>query len=375
MLPKALSRKSALSPRPIAFLLLTFAYFLSLRAEDPAWILPRTSSDPLIWGRRDGIVFGLPSAGGMRGPRGLIRVGTVDEHTGEAHLLNFIAVEPVVVGKKARGDRMAFSELESSRLDPGKHGARLWVANEVPGSDSPARNDAYGQIHKERNGRTEIERLTVRVEIERFPGNGAHVYLLLSIASDHPNELRLSAYPYADGKPLDEMVFTATMGAYERLRFLWLKDRVVDSRVLYAGYNQAHFAEVDPFGLDIMLRDSDGDAIALCTSSEQDPSAARNPQAKPEWYYDGVRFTQYWRIPAKEIAPNLRVRVNGRYMYWNSHDAIPEGITFENFELRERYVPGQTFIFGISRREPFAWTPAFVNLGVSPPLENGSTSK
>ena len=91
------------------------------------WIQPHVPGDPLIWGRKDGILFGLASPGGMRGPRGLIRVGVISPTTGQPELLNFIAIEPVILGPGSRSSRMAFSELEPSRLDPGEHGKRLWV--------------------------------------------------------------------------------------------------------------------------------------------------------------------------------------------------------------------------------------------------------
>jgi hypothetical protein len=29
------------------------------------------------------------------------------------------------------------------------------------------------------------------------------------------------------------------------------------------------------------------------------------------------------------------------------------GVAFENFEVRERYVPGQTFIYGITEQDPW----------------------
>jgi hypothetical protein len=94
---------------------------------DSDWIRPATSADPLIWGRRDGIIFGLPSQGGLPGPRGLIRVGMISPTTHQPQLLNFIAIEPVTPGAGTRSSRMAFSELELSTLDQGSRGKRLWV--------------------------------------------------------------------------------------------------------------------------------------------------------------------------------------------------------------------------------------------------------
>jgi len=337
-------------------------------AQSSEWVFPSKAGDPLIWGRKDGVVFGLPSDGGMPGPRGLIRVGTIDHRTGKANLLNFIAVEPATKGKKPRGDRMAFSELEKSQMDRGMHGAKLWVS---PKSAGPIEGEqkVSGSLEKKVVDGREVELLSVRVEIERFVQNGAHVYLVLSMESDLPEEVHFSAFPYSDSKPLDEVVFTATMGAYERLRLLWLKDRVIDSRKLYPTYTGYDFAEMDPYPFKDMLREQDGSAIALCTSSEQSPAQVRNPQAKANWYYGGGRLTQYWRVSAKDIAANLRVRVNGRHTYWQSKDEIPGGTTFENFELREQFEPGQTFIFGVSEKEPSEWVPPLVGVGPPPALD------
>src|SRR5262245_33131240 len=106
---------------PILFtLLLTCSAGFATDATE-RWIRPALPSCPLVWGHRNGIVFGLRSDGGMRGPRGLIRVG-VCSTTGTPELINFIAIEPVAKGNGPRHTRMAFSELEPSTLDEGKRG-------------------------------------------------------------------------------------------------------------------------------------------------------------------------------------------------------------------------------------------------------------
>ncbi len=100
---------------------------------DSGWIRPATRDDPLTWGRREGLVFGLPSEGGMPGPRGLIRVGVWNAKLGAPELVNFIAVEPAVEGAGPRRERMAYSELEPSELDAPERGKRLWTAGPRPG--------------------------------------------------------------------------------------------------------------------------------------------------------------------------------------------------------------------------------------------------
>jgi hypothetical protein len=316
--------------------------------EDPQWLQPTKPGDALLWGRKDGIIFGLPSEGGLPGPRGLIRVGLISPQTGLPELLNFIAIEPVITGRGSRGDRMAFSELEPSEKDPGLQGKRLWVGSEpgqFPVAPVKSDNARAGEI------------LSVRIEVERFHANGAHVYLIASIDSNYPQELRIAAFRYEDSPPIEELTLTATMGNYERLRWLWLKNRIVDSRIVYGSYRGEDFAEHRNYPLRDMLRTADGDAIIFCTSNEAAPQSNYGFAAPDHWRYRLGRLTQYWKVPATVIEPNLRVRVNGRRVYWASHAALAGGIAFENFEVRQRYKAGQEFIFGVTTKEPWEIRP------------------
>lgn len=201
------------------------------RASNPNWIVPSGPNAPLIWGRKDGTVFGLPSEGGLPGPRGLLRVGVLSPGTGKPQLLNFVAIEPVVFGPGTRFSRMAFSELEPSQPDQRHSGKRLWVVADGTG----------GRIEQVGTGYASVERLAVRIEVERFAANGAHVYLIASMDSDRPHELDIAVYQHDDSPPIEELTLTATMGNFERLRYLYLKDRTVGSRTLYAvGFRTAY---------------------------------------------------------------------------------------------------------------------------------------
>jgi hypothetical protein len=342
------------------------------------WIQPHAPGDPLIWGRRDGIVFGLPSPGGLRGPRGLIRVGVLSPTTGQPELLNFIAVEPVVIGPGSRSSRMAFSELEPSRLDPGEHGKRLWVdlsSYEKSNYDksnyeksNPDKSDLPAGIVQsfpgERNAPA-IQRLSVQIDVERFSANNAHVHLIASIDSDHPDELKLSVFADNDSPPIEELALTATMGNFERLRRLWLHHCVVDSRELMGAYTGDAFDDPPNYPLRDMLRTANGDAIVFATTNEENPSSFSGTPSG-HWHYPLPTLTQYWRIEAHEIQPDLRVRVNGRRVYWASHDIVPGGIAYENFDVRQRYIPGQTFIFGITPRTPSQFTPTVPGIAPLP---------
>jgi hypothetical protein len=320
-------------------------------ADDSQWIRPTKHGDPLLWGRKDGIVFGLPSEGGLPGPRGLIRVGVISQKTGAPALLNFIAVEPVVAGHGSRGNRMAFSELEPSEMDTGTQGKRLWVDGDPSGRLTET-------LSATPNRQKSIEKLTVQIEVERFKSNGAHVYLMVSMESDHPEELQLAVFRYEDSPQIEELTLTATMGNYERLRWLWLKNQIVDSRELYRTYRGDDFAEHGTYLLKKMLRTSEGDAIVVCTSNEAFPEANQGFAAPDHWRYRLGRLTQYWKVPVSEIEQNLRVRVNGRMVYWGSHAPLAGGVAFENFEVRQKYKPGQSFVFGVAAKEPWEIRPA-----------------
>jgi hypothetical protein len=249
-------------------------------------------------------------------------------------LINFIAVEPVTTGDGPRNTRMALSELEMSLIDKGEHGKRL-------GSPNPAGDLTTG---------TADDKLTVRIEVEPFTANQAHVYLLATVTARRPDELQLRVHHYDDSAPIEELTLTATMGNKERLRQLWLKNEIVDSRELYNGYAGNDFVEKSEYSLNQMLT-RNGDAVAIATTNEADPSSV-TVWEKPSWSYRSKKLTQYWRVPKADIQDNLRVRVNGRRVYWKSTTEVPGGIAFENFEVRQHYVPGQSFVFGLSSKEP-----------------------
>jgi len=343
---------------PMSVILLLFlltgtqAVAVSQSADDP-WLRPQDPKGALIWGRSDGIIFGLPSPGGMRGPRGLIRVGILGPSGGQPELINFIAIEPATKGAGSRFSRMGFSELEMSELDTGMRGKRLWVATtEGELTTLPAKPQP-------------VERLSVRIEVEPFTVNKARVYVVASIYSDRPRELELTVFHHEDSAPIEELTVTATMGNYERLRHLWLKGRVVDSRELFAGYSGDGFIDKENYPREEMLTYNDGDALVLATPNEDNPSSVE-VTARPSWTYRSIRLTQYWRIPARHIQPDLRVKVNGRRVYWASTAPIPGGLSFENFETRQRYVPGQAFVFGLTPKHPWEFSPEIPRLAARP---------
>src|SRR3954463_9829458 len=102
-----------------AVVLLSFAWSLGVTAGD--WIRSGLNTNSMVWGRAGGLLFAIPPSGfHPPEPRGLIRLGYPVLTNNNYDLINFIAIEPVVKGRKG------FSELEHSQLD-GRPGKRLTV--------------------------------------------------------------------------------------------------------------------------------------------------------------------------------------------------------------------------------------------------------
>ena len=322
------------------------------------WIVP-TTTNTLTWGRKDGIVLGLISTDGLDGPRGLIRVGIYNQNTGYLEHINDISVEPVVNGIKG------YSETEVSQLDPGQTGKRMWPT--VLG----------GVLTTNAN---QIQELDVTIDVEKFT-NGADTYVVASITSDNPEEVRFSVYNQSDSAAIQQLTLSSTAGNIERLRQLWLNGQVTNSWDLYSvpPSNPQNFT-ADTFysnSSGCVLTNSVGDAIALATTDEANPMSLEvaDTAYAPWWQYYMPKLTQYWRVPSTNIQSDLNIRVNGRDVYWATWSLIPNGvgsfvpggIAYENFEFRQTYVSGQQFIFGLTPNSPTNFNPSIPGLGVPAP--------
>jgi len=311
------------------------------RPGGTGWIRAGMNTDRPMWGIRGGLLWGLPPRSGrFDGPRGLIRLRYPVLANGADDLLNFIAIEPMVQGRRG------FSELEWSKLD-GVRGKRLWV--QEPGTSvGPTTELSAGRLTQLD---TPVECLTVDVAVERFE-NGAHLRLSLSQRSDAPDELELAVHQEPDSAPIEYCILTATMGNKARARQLWLQNEVVSSLDLWPSYKDTGFAPHRLFPLDRLYRTAGNDVLAAITTNEIDPAAVDPFPAASHWRYAGFPVTQYWKKPLGTRPSDLHVAVNGRYTYWLSRQPIPGGVAFENFEMRERFYEGQRFIFGITRKTP-----------------------
>jgi hypothetical protein len=293
------------------------------------------------WGISGGLVFGIHpgDAKGDGEPRGLIRIFSPVLPGGKYDLINFIAVEPIVDGRRG------FSEMERSRLD-GVQGKRMWTAGGTGDPRSGGKMDA-GKISRLPNG---MEQLELRLHVEKFD-NGAHLDLVIRQRSDRPDEIEMTLRAQPGGKPPQYAVLSATMGNKARARLLWLSDGPVSAAKLYPGFSGDGFGETKIFGYRQIGKTTDGDALSAITTDEADPSKARVARMDG-WYYGGRKVTQYWRKSKGTFGKELQTAVNVRRIYWGMQLPIPGGPAFENFEMRDPFREGQQFRFGVTRKSP-----------------------
>ena len=306
--------------------------------EKDGFVVPAAgdASEP-VWGVKDGISVGLWPTGG---PRGLLRVYT--PYLGQRRLrtLNFIAVEPVAGGKRG------FSELEHSDLDDA-NGKAMWTSDEM--AESPEPRPPWQPAAGKRLKIGQANALTFFVYVEPFK-NGARPVVQVTLRDDRPFEISLKVFAAKGSAAMKSCVLTATMGNYQRLRKLWLKDEVLTPDGVWPDYkSEWAFAPSRDWPLD-RLHVSGGEALVAATSDEKDPASAEYAEDVPKgWRFEGKPATQYWRTAAVR---NLVVRVNARRVYWGGKGEIPGGPAFENFELVAPFAAGQEFVFGVTLDPP-----------------------
>jgi hypothetical protein len=202
------------------------------------------------------------STGPSSGPRGLIRLRYPVLPNGDDDLVNLIAIEPVVSGRRR------FSELEWSELD-GMRGKRLWARD--PGTPvGPTTELPAGCLTRLDTG---AKCLTIDVAVERFE-NGAHVGLTLTQRSDAPDELELTLHREPDSAPIEYCILTATMGNKARTRQLWLRNEVARRLDFWPSYKDAEFTPHRLFPLDrlthhVHILEIVGDSYRLKSSLEK----------------------------------------------------------------------------------------------------------
>lgn len=305
-------------------------------ATEGVWLRPEEGGDcEPRWGHADGLQVGIHP---IPGPRGLLRVFTPYLEHPRARLVNFIAVEPIPEG----ADRRGYSELEASTLDPEEIGKRFWSGDTAEGIDTPLDplTPSRGVIDRADG----VERLTVWIGVERFD-NGADVRVRVRFRADRPHEVEVAGFANDASVPLRNLVLTATMGNWARLRSLELADGAVTPAELWPGFGGTGFTEHARFGLGRMQRDGAA-ATVSAIGDETDPwSVTYADDTAEHWRFQGLRARQSWRVD--DPHPELEVLVNARWSYWASASEIPGGPAFENFEIIEPFRQGAVFRFAV----------------------------
>ena len=322
-------------------LLLLSSFLLCLGGAASAdFIRPVNDDDPLIYGVRNGICVAVyPYALDDReegGPRGLIRVGY--QAGGEFHLINYIAVQPVVQGA------VGLSELE--RGNDGRPGKPFWVGSSPTGGGAGRMGDIRGVVQQTPQGPV----LTFFIFVEKF-ANGASPVVEVSLYKNQPDRVRFRTFSGPSGSTMQRCDLSATMGNQSRCRSLWLGTHTVYAPDLYPRYQGAGFVEHDPYGLDILHKTASGDVVAAISPDEFEPQEVW-PFPDQAWHHDGKWMAQFWLKPHGTYDTSLQCRVNGRHTYWGGTTPIPGGTAFENFELRETFQPGQEIWFGYRTDSP-----------------------
>ncbi len=293
---------------------------------------------PVAFGVRGGLHVGLhPAAFDERprgGPRGLLRIAV--EHDGRPHLVNYIAVEPIVTGRRG------YSELErSADGEPGKQMRVVPYPNRAPND-----NDRFWSIEETPRGAA----LRFVLEVERFE-NGAQPRIEVTLFEALPLTVRFRTFAGPRCAKMESLVLTATMGNQLRCRDLWLAETCVSARDLFHRFESRGFARCDAFPISTLHRTTTGDVVAVITPDEHEPSETM-PAANGAWHSPLPWLAQYWRKPADQTTPALSVRINGRRTYWGGDLAIPGGASIENFDLNEPFVEGQESWFGVLFEDP-----------------------
>jgi len=315
---------------------------LAMPAAQGKWLLPAKDAAAMaVYGVKDGLAVGIWPMGG---PRGLIRILAPYTTEQQNCLMNFIAIEPVVRGRRG------LSEMESSGLDD-RQGKLFWISTDLPKAPKPRRPWDPPPPTFFRIG--EVEAMTFYVCTESFQ-NGAQPIVQVIFRQDRPEEATFRLHAAAGSAKMDACILTATMGNYARLRRLHLRDKVVEAPALWPKMEGlwsalSGFTPRKTYGVE-HLAVLEGEAIVAATPNEKDPASATYDRNVPRfWHYRGVPAVQYWRAKRCE---GLKAAVNGRATYWGSGAKIPGGVAFENFEMIAPFEEGQEFTFGVTTRRP-----------------------
>ncbi len=323
--------------RWLSSMLILLAAVQGTKAADTEFVRPSANDAGAIpvWGHVNGLRIGLEPT---PGPAGLIRIYTPYLEQHYPRVVNFVSIEPSVVGRAGRGQ----SELEMSRLRPGRRGLVFWASNERSSSEPPTQL-ASGVIDE--GGET----LRLFVHTEPFR-NGARPVIECVFRKARLFEVEFLAHDAESTAPIESCTLSATMGNFGLLRRIHLNnDRVVAAKDLWQDerLDELGFLPWRQWAASELKRTDDGRFLVEVSTDMPDPAdVAHDKDVAPHWRYVGNKAVHYWRAEADS---NPFAAVNGRRTYWMSKSSIPGGVAFENFELGLPFQSGQRLWFGVKR--------------------------
>jgi hypothetical protein len=343
----------AVSPHPVAD-----TNQLGGSHDTSVWIYPRSANDKELWGIKNGIIVGIPdstmdhSPGGAWAP-GLLRIGWTDD-TGRSHFFNYIGIS--VLAKSLKYDA---SESEKIQFYPDSltFHADLEKLEQVNGEAGGEVED-YLDITKNppaplpQATTVSDDKLSVLFRLSEFKNTRSLIYLIVEIDRNRPREVKISSYNPLPGTREPEYIgLSATYGNLGRLRDLYLKGRVVNAHDLFKseGTGIGCFYPYHTFRINELPVDAEG--IIVRAGNDEEGSWAGDLGSNAP-YYSGEKFFQYWRKYTGSYRDDISARVNGRDNYFGGFvnpcggKPLTGGVSFENFEMAERYYPGQMFWFG-----------------------------
>jgi hypothetical protein len=326
--------------------------------EESGWIYPHSANDKMLWGITNGIIWGIPGSAMDYNPggawaEGLLRIGWTDA-SGSSHFFNYLGITILSGSKKYDA-----SESEKIRFFPD---SRTFHENleKLVKEKGETSGEVQNYLDPVKNPPAPVSQATtvsensmsVLFRLSEFRNSGSRIYLILEIDRKNPKEIKISSYnPLQETNQLEYIGLSSTYGNLGRLRNLYLKDTVVHAKDLFRseGPGIGCFYPYHAFRVNELPVDANG-VIVYAGNDEEGSWTGDLGSNAP--YYGGEKFFQYWRKYAGSYRDDLSVRVNGRENYFGGFinpcggKKITGGISFENFEMNERYYPGQTFWFG-----------------------------
>jgi len=336
--------------------------------DTSTWVYPESDSGNPVWGIENGIAFGIQKDGkppfmdnapkGTWAP-GLLYIMWADDK-GKTHFFNYIGFTLL----SSRG----FEQSEPSRTDFFAENIgyidKLDILRKHYGESSQEYKDYVNIDSTPPEGLSKAATIdgnvmTVVFRLSEFEKNDTSIYVIVKVNKNRPREIEILAHNmFSETRPLKYLHLSSTAGSLARLRNLFIKNEVVNSKELFKGTKPGPlcFYALKIFSLERLPIDSQG-IISVYAGNDEVGEWIGEFGSKTAPFYGRPKFYQYWRKYPGTYRGDLKVTVNGRDRYFSGYvnpcgKEIHGGIVYENFDMAEEYHEGQTFWFGYTYELP-----------------------